>query len=77
MFYNNISYLVGSANAKLADDMKKINRQKDSSRIERVTNKLNSAQTDNAESSRKQFGRHDSKASPKTDNAESSRKQSI
>jgi hypothetical protein len=28
MFYNNISYLVGSANAKLADDMKKINRQK-------------------------------------------------
>lgn len=42
MFYNNISYLVGSANAKLADDMKKFNKQKDSSRIERVTNKLNS-----------------------------------
>ncbi len=54
MFYNNISYLVGSANAKLADDMKKINRQKDSSRIERVTNKLNSylcRQTSNDSSS--------------------------
>ena len=50
MFYNNISYLVGSANAKLANDLKIFNKQKDSSRIERVTNKLNSylcRQTDN------------------------------
>ena len=27
MFYNNISYLVGSANAKLADDIKKIQKE--------------------------------------------------
>ena len=38
----NISYLVGSAHAKLADDMKRSNKLKDSSRIERVANKLNS-----------------------------------
>ena len=37
-------------------------KNSNSTGLKDVTNKLNSAQTDNAESSRKQFGRHDSKA---------------
>ena len=45
MVYNNVSYMVGSANAKLADDMKKYNKQREntgSSRIDKVAQRLNS-----------------------------------